>query len=73
MNAINYPSDKLTDDFLHAHADLGDRVLDEEAFQYRPTNPQKNKMNYSKKIALPSEPSAAWVCWIPTPPTRSNV
>ena len=32
MNEINYPSDELTDDFLHAQADVGERPLEEEGF-----------------------------------------
>jgi hypothetical protein len=32
MNEINYPSDELTDDFLHAQADAGEHLLDEEGF-----------------------------------------
>ena len=46
MNEINYPSDELTDDFLHAQADLGERLLHEKDFQYRPTQ------NEMKKLAL---------------------
>ena len=46
MNEINDPSDRLTDDFLHAQADLGERVLDEEGFQYRTTQ------NEMKELAL---------------------
>ena len=46
MNEINYPSDELTDDFLHAQADVDDCLLDEEGFQYRPTQ------NEMKKLAL---------------------
>jgi hypothetical protein len=33
MNESNY----LSDEFLHAQADAGDYLLDEEGFQYRPT------------------------------------
>jgi hypothetical protein len=46
MNEINYPSDELTDDFLHAQADVGERLLDDEGFQYRPTQ------NEMKELAL---------------------
>ena len=46
MNENNYPSDELTDDFLHAQADVGECLLDEEGFQYRPTQ------NEMKKLAL---------------------
>jgi hypothetical protein len=44
MNEINRPSDELTDDFLHAQADLGDCFLDEEGFQYRPTQDEMKKL-----------------------------
>ena len=46
MNEINYPWDELTDDFLHAQADVGECLLDEEGFQYRPTQ------NEMKQLAL---------------------
>ena len=37
MNEINDLSGEFTDDFLHAQADAGDFLLEEEGFQYRPT------------------------------------
>jgi len=37
MNENNYQSGEFTDEFLHAQADAGDYLLDEEGFQYRPT------------------------------------
>jgi hypothetical protein len=37
MNEMNYPAGEFTDEFLHAQADAGDYLLDEEGFQYRPT------------------------------------
>ena len=37
MNESNYLSGEFTDEFLHAQADAGDRVLGEEGFHYRPT------------------------------------
>ena len=37
MNESNYLSGEFTDEFLHAQADAGDCLLDEEGFQYRPT------------------------------------
>ena len=37
MNESNYLSGEFTDEFLHAQADAGDYLLDEEGFQYRPT------------------------------------
>ena len=44
MNEINYPSDEFIDDFLHAQADLGECLLDEEAFQYRLTQDEMEKL-----------------------------
>jgi hypothetical protein len=44
MNEINYPSDELTDDFLHAQADAGDYLLDEEGFQYWRTQDEIQKL-----------------------------
>jgi hypothetical protein len=41
---MNQPSDELTDNFLHTHADLGDRLLDEEGFEYRPTQDEMKKL-----------------------------
>jgi hypothetical protein len=46
MNEMNDSSDELSDDFLHAQADLGECLLDEEGFQYRPTQ------NEMKELAL---------------------
>jgi hypothetical protein len=37
INEIDYLSGEFTDEFLHAQADAGDYLLDEEGFQYRPT------------------------------------
>jgi hypothetical protein len=37
MDELNYLSAEFTDDFLHAQADVGDHLLEEEGFQYRPT------------------------------------
>jgi hypothetical protein len=37
MNERNYQSGEFSDEFLHAQADAGDYLLDEEGFQYRPT------------------------------------
>ena len=44
MNEIDYLSGEFTDDFLHAQADAGDRLLDEEGFQYRPTQDEMRKL-----------------------------
>lgn len=40
MNEMNY----LPDEFLHAQADAGDALLDEEAFQYRPTQEEMRSL-----------------------------
>jgi hypothetical protein len=37
-------SSEFTDEFLHAQADIGDYHLDEEGFQYRPTQEEMNKL-----------------------------
>ena len=44
MNESNYLSGEFSDDFLHAQADAGDYLLDEEAFQYRPTQDEMKKL-----------------------------
>jgi hypothetical protein len=37
MNEIDNLSREFTDEFLHRQADAGDHLLDQEAFQHRPT------------------------------------
>ena len=44
MNEMNYLSGEFTDDFLHAQADVGDYILDEEGFRYRPTQDEMKKL-----------------------------
>jgi hypothetical protein len=44
MNEMNYPWGDVADDLLHAQADIGECLLDEEAFQYRPTQDELNKL-----------------------------
>ena len=44
MDEINYLPGEFTDDFLHAQADAGDYLLDEEGFQYRPTQDEVKKL-----------------------------
>jgi hypothetical protein len=44
MDEINYLSGEFTDEFLHAQADTGDYLLDEEGFQYRPTQDEMKKL-----------------------------
>jgi hypothetical protein len=37
MNEISNLPDEFTDEFLHTQADAGDHLLDQESFEYRPT------------------------------------
>jgi hypothetical protein len=37
MNEIDYLSGEFTNEFLHTHANTGDRLLDEHGFLYRLT------------------------------------
>jgi hypothetical protein len=44
MNEMNELSGEFTNDFLHAQADAGDYLLDEEGFQYRPTQDEMKQL-----------------------------
>jgi hypothetical protein len=44
MDEINYLLGEFTDEFLHGQADAGDCLLDEEGFQYRPTQEEMKKL-----------------------------
>ena len=44
MSEMNELSGEFTDDFLHAQADAGDYLLDEEGSQYRPTQDEMKKL-----------------------------
>jgi len=44
INEIDYLSGEFTDEFLHAQADAGDYLLDEEGFQYRPTEDEIRRL-----------------------------
>jgi hypothetical protein len=44
MNEVNYPPGEFADEFLHAQADTGDYLLDEEGFQYRPTQDEMKRL-----------------------------
>ena len=44
MNENDYLANEFPDDFWHAQADAGDRLLDEEGFQYRPTRGEMEKL-----------------------------
>jgi hypothetical protein len=49
MNKINHPSGELTDQFLHAQADAGDRLQEDEGFHYCPTPDEMKKLAPQKK------------------------
>jgi hypothetical protein len=44
MNESKYLSGEFTDEFLRAQADAGNYLLDEEGFQYRPTQDDMKKL-----------------------------
>ena len=44
MNETNYPSGEFANEFLHAQADAGDRLLEEECFQYRLTQQEMKRL-----------------------------
>ena len=44
MTEMNHPRDEVADDLLHAQADIGEYILDEEGFQYRPTQEELDKL-----------------------------
>ena len=44
MNESNYLSGEFMDEFLHEQADAGDYFLDDEGFQYRPTQHEMQKL-----------------------------
>ena len=44
MNESNYLSGELSDYFLHAQANTGDYLLDEEGFQYRLTQEEMKEL-----------------------------
>ena len=44
MNEIDYLSGEFADEFLQAQADAGDYILDEEGFQYRPTQDEMKRL-----------------------------
>jgi hypothetical protein len=44
MNEMNYLCGEFTDEFLHAQANAGDHLLDEEGFHYRPTQAEMKKL-----------------------------
>ncbi len=52
MDEMNYLSGEFTDEFLHAQADAGDYLLDEEGFQYRPTEDEVRRLVLEGKALL---------------------
>jgi hypothetical protein len=44
MNESNYLTGEFSDDFLHAQADAGEYLLDEEGFRYRLTQDEMKKL-----------------------------
>ena len=44
MNESNYLLGEFTNEFLDAQADAGDYFLDDEGFQYRPTQDEMQKL-----------------------------
>jgi hypothetical protein len=44
MDEMNYLSGEFTDEFLHTQADAGDYLLDQEGFQYRPTQDEMKRL-----------------------------
>ena len=44
INESNYLSGEFTDEFLHEQADVGDYVLDDQGFQYRPTQDEMQRL-----------------------------
>jgi hypothetical protein len=44
MNEIKNLSSEFTDEFLHRQADAGDRFLDQESFEYCPTQEEMKRL-----------------------------
>ena len=44
MDENDYLASEFPDDFLHAQADAGDYLLDEEGFQYRSTEDEIRRL-----------------------------
>jgi len=44
MDESNYLAGEFTDEFLHAQADAGDYLLDEQGFQYRLTQDEMKEL-----------------------------
>jgi hypothetical protein len=57
MNKINQPSGELTDQFLHAQADAGDRLLEDQGFHYWPTQDEMKKLALEGQSLLAADNS----------------
>jgi hypothetical protein len=57
MNKINHPSGELTDQFLHAQADAGDRLLEDGGFHYLPTQDEMKKLALEGESLLSADDS----------------
>jgi hypothetical protein len=52
MDESNYLSGEFTDEFLHGQAQLGDSLLDEEGFEYRPTQDEMKMLALAGQALL---------------------
>jgi hypothetical protein len=52
MNESHYLSGEFTDEFLHAQAQVGDFLLDEEGFQYRLTQEEMKMLALAGQALL---------------------
>ena len=52
MNESNNLSGECTEEFLHAQADAGDYLLDEEGFHYRPTQDEMKMLALAGQALL---------------------
>jgi hypothetical protein len=57
MNEIDHPSGELTDQFLHAQAEAGDRLLEDEGFHYLPTQDEMKKVALEGQSLLSADNS----------------
>jgi hypothetical protein len=57
MNKINQPSGELTDQFLHAQADAGNRLLEDQGFHYWPTQDEMKKLALEGQSLLSADNS----------------
>jgi hypothetical protein len=57
MNKANQPSGELTDQFLHAQADAGDRLLEDQGFHYWLTQDEMKKLALEGQSLLSADNS----------------